>query len=477
MRWHSSAAKNQGLFAVDTQVFGGELAIFSEHSFIPSAYKAANAEKAITLLLAKGYKPLIAHAKDAYYQVLGAPIPPKERFLRSGEEYEPSMAPPLAGELFKPKTCDGIFYVALFGDGWGSSRLQVGCIGPADASGLPNEFRRFAYIVRKSYPNRGKRKWRPYSLISSRFNSVLKDAKIKLVVADQVTSQELSACRPLEDSDTRSWALRIKASGGVIESELIQKFPGDSSVLQVAIAALDSAALLTRQYVVICKKTSNRVNRFDDREQLEKMSTIGAKCSCGAPLSEERIEQFIGPTPLLSKLLTGSYWMTSRLVAVLKGEGIPGQRIALNVQDGSEEVDAFVDINANLIMFELKDKEFSMGHAYSFGARLALNKPEYAVIVATKGVAPEVKEHFERIQPEAEIVYIEKLNDLQPVIAVLSTRIRSGSAFKLLARFEPLARIEMPLANTFGMALGLDKDVVRSAQAELSARNQHRTRY
>jgi hypothetical protein len=118
-----------------------------------------------------------------------------------------------------------------------------------------------------------------------------------------------------------------------------------------------------------------------------------------------------------------------------------------------------------------------MGHAYSFGARLAINKPDYAIIAATKGVASDVKKHFERIRPEAEIIYIEGLGDLRPTIASVITRIKSESAFKLLARFEPLTRIQMPLAYTFGSRLGLDKGVIRAAQDRLTAQKPQWKRY
>ena len=44
--------------------------------------------------------------------------------------------------------------------------------------------------------------------------------------------------------------------------------------------------------------------------------------------------------------------------------GIPRDRILLNLQEGAEEIDSFVDVDGSLLMFELKDSEFSMGHAY-----------------------------------------------------------------------------------------------------------------
>ena len=316
------------------------MAIFSEHLFIQCAYKAENAEKAIALLVTRGYKPLIADAKSAYYQVFSSPIQPQKRFQRGNEEFEPSTTPPWVGELFRPASCEGIFYIALFGDGWSASRLQIGYIAPNKGPEVTNEFRRLAYIVRQSYPNRGKRKWRSYRLVSSRFNNILKDTKIDFFTADQVAPNE-HACQVLANPETRSWAIRIKSSGGALENDLIKKSPGDPSVLQNIIAALDSASLLTREYVVICKKTSNRVNRFDTREQLDNASQIGVKCSCGAAISQERVEQFVGPSALLTKLLTGSFWMTSQLVTTLKKEGVSNQHIALNIRDGTEEIDAF----------------------------------------------------------------------------------------------------------------------------------------
>jgi hypothetical protein len=111
-----------------------------------------------------------------------------------------------------------------------------------------------------------------------------------------------------------------------------------------------------------------------------------------------------------------------------------------------------------------------MGHAYSFGARLAINKPEYAIIVATKGVASDVRRHFERIQPEANILYIEALDDLQAAVASVLTEIRSKSSSKLLARFEPLTRIQMHLAHTFGSRLGIEAD--HTNQGRLAAHKQ-----
>jgi hypothetical protein len=63
---------------------------------------------------------------------------------------------------------------------------------------------------------------------------------------------------------------------------------------------------------------------------------------------------------------------------------------------GGDEVDCLTNVNGELVLFELKDKEFSLGNAYSFGAKIGIIRPEHAVILTTEVVGNDAKEHFER---------------------------------------------------------------------------------
>jgi hypothetical protein len=127
----------------------------------------------------------------------------------------------------------------------------------------------------------------------------------------------------------------------------------------------------------------------------------------------------------------------------------------LNINQGSEEIDAFVDIDENFLMFELKDGEFSMEHAYAFGARIALYKPDYAIIVSTKSIAPEVKAHFTRVKPEADMVYIDHLDELWSSLSGVITEVRGQLALQILALFEPMATIELPLSRVLTPKFGI----------------------
>jgi hypothetical protein len=192
----------------------------------------------------------------------------------------------------------------------------------------------------------------------------------------------------------------------MLASDLTRKTGIQPEQIQTAIEHLTKADLLAKEYVIICKKTSNQVNRVDNRETIDRMTELGVLCSCGNPIGQERIEELFSPTHTMQKMLDQSFWMTARLVRLLTESSIPEERILLNLQEGAEEIDAFVDLEGTLLMFELKDNEFSMGHAYPFGGRIGLYKPDIAVIVSTKGVAPEVKDYFKRVKPAAQVVYL-----------------------------------------------------------------------
>jgi len=72
-----------------------------------------------------------------------------------------------------------------------------------------------------------------------------------------------------------------------------------------------------------------------------------------------------------------------------------------------------------LLMFELKDSQFSMGHAYAFQSRIGIYEPDNAIIWATQGVAPEAKAHFDRAKLDSTLFFIESVNDLEQRLAEL----------------------------------------------------------
>ena len=73
--------------------------------------------------------------------------------------------------------------------------------------------------------------------------------------------------------------------------------------------------------------------------------------------------------------------MSVLLIQAIHSLGINYEAMLIEQKSGGDEMDCFADISGELCLFELKDKEFSLGNAYSFGAKVGIHKPAHAIIV------------------------------------------------------------------------------------------------
>jgi|GEM_PF-4608832 len=264
---------------------------------------------------------------------------------------------------------------------------------------------------------------------------------------------QVAAAKTLKDINLWKLATSVKASGGVPLKSLQQQLGSTEQGLRL----LQTAGLVQKEHVVICKRTSGLVNRLPSRELLERLDEQGVRCgSCGRLLTDERLDELIAPTDLGKQLLDHGRWMAAVLIEELDRLGIPREKVLLEFRESSEEVDAFVDIDGSLVMIELKDKEFSMGHAYPLSGRIAMYHPKYVLIVSRDKVAPDVRSYFERTKPEARLSYVEELTALPQELEILANLARSSKVETLLEYFNPLTLgVDIPrlVASKLGITL------------------------
>ena len=301
--------------------------------------------------------------------------------------------------------------------------------------------------------------WKEIQFPSPQFIELSESDDTKCVYGDAISDEDVSIASKLEDQKIKDFIMVIKRSGGgMLEVDIARRFPDYSDQNNILDKLIDSG-FLEKQYVIMCRQTSNQINKVKSQDVIDKMDEMGILCSCGKPISSERIEELFSPTAKMHRMIDKSYWMTVKLVDTLRSLGIPNSQILLNLHDGPEEIDAFVNVDGSLVMFELTDNEFSMGHAYPFGGRIGLYKPNYAIMVSTKGIDPEVDAYFKRTKPEgAEIVNVNNLNELIFELGNVITAIRSRLAFQILELFEPMAIVERPLSRILSTRLGIKRE-------------------
>ncbi|WP_339620808.1 hypothetical protein [uncultured Salinibacterium sp.] len=227
------------------------------------------------------------------------------------------------------------------------------------------------------------------------------DALRSEALIEEVPSEEkyVAASLVLSDAHARSTAIAIKSSRGLLKADALKRVPVDPEQAPNVLDALHTAGIISTEMVVVCGTSGNQVARLDDdAANLDALSNLGLRCACGKPINEEVAQELYSVSPMGIVLLNKSRWMSVLVRDRLQALGVPNHYILLECQLGSDEIDCIALISGELTIFELKDKEFSIGNAYSFGAKMGITSPSHAVIVTTDSVSEDVKSHFSRTQ-------------------------------------------------------------------------------
>jgi hypothetical protein len=291
---------------------------------------------------------------------------------------------------------------------------------------------------------------RPHAYTADRFDDLIAKG---MTPASAPSAAEARGAALLSDRVVRRTATGIAASaGGLLANDLARQLDTPDRARADAIRGqLEQSGLVASEFAVICRRSGSQVLRAPSRNALEAAAAAGARCACGRSLAEERIDSAVTLTDLGRELLDGSRWMSVVLVEALHALGIAYDRLTVEHNSDRETVDCFADISGQVCLFMLRDDEFSLGNAYSFGAKLSIHNPPHAVIVTAAKVGDDAKEHFppsqsaaraERITPQrTSITYIEGLSNLNSSLEGLIESIFLGDAHRALGMVLPLAAV------------------------------------
>lgn len=298
---------------------------------------------------------------------------------------------------------------------------------------------------------------REFSLTSERFDEIMKETEA--TTPDIPSNDELEAARVLADKTIRRLAVAIKKAGGLLVPDLEKQLPEDSDRKADDLAArLLDAEIIDKEIVVICRRTDEQVNRLPSRDVLRSLRREGVKCACGQSLADEQISEAVNVSEKGRGLLDGSRWMTILLIHELREIGINADRILVEQEMNGSEMDCFAEISGELLFLELKDKEFNLGSAYSFGAKMGIFQADHPIVVTTEYVGNDAKEHFKRTA-EAEdterpfrhardaddssrVNYIEGIDSLGPSLRELAHEIYAEDAANTLETLLPFGLVD-----------------------------------
>jgi hypothetical protein len=125
-------------------------------------------------------------------------------------------------------------------------------------------------------------------------------------------------------------------------------------------------------------------------------------------------------------------------------------------------VDCIANISGEVTLFGLIEREFTLGDAYSMGAKIGVVRPQHPVIVTTERVGSDAKEHFIRARltgaakefddplmsrqdeprERGEITYVEGVENLHSVVERVASGIYEKDAIQCLNSVLSLAAFD-----------------------------------
>jgi hypothetical protein len=263
-----------------------------------------------------------------------------------------------------------------------------------------------------------------YRYKNSRFDSLRKE-----VVAEELPSEEthIAAAGALVSRVARTMAVAVKSSRGILARDAERQVPNDIDAQPIWDDLVQKGVLL-REVVIVCNTTKEQTARVTNEGSLTELARLGLRCACGRPIDEEQPDYLYTVTDIGRLLLDKSRWMSILVRHELVQLGVPDKDILLECQIGSDEIDCIALISGEVTIFELKDKDFSMGNAYSFGAKMSILNSEHAVVVTTESVSPDVKSHFDRTRATGRRPVYLASNDPQAIHYVEGAEFLAGLA-------------------------------------------------
>lgn len=246
----------------------------------------------------------------------------------------------------------------------------------------------------------------------------------------------------LEDTEARRALRRLHEAGQ--EGRGVPYLSGDEreAVPEPLLGRFAEAGLVRRELLVSCRKDGRPLFRLPSPDALAVLSN--AICSeCGASIADEKAEEIIVPTSLVSTLLQDSSWLTTHLRAILSKLGVPEGAVAAR---GGAAADGDVQLMANVcgepFLLLARDGDWTAAHARRALEEHGGVEGAHLVVVATGRIQDDarqrLREHARRRAHggrEQELIFAEGMDalaaELPPAFDRASNRALSEALWEL----------------------------------------------
>jgi len=290
------------------------------------------------------------------------------------------------------------------------------------------------------------------SSVNKTFNALKK----KKHTTEPIPDTLIPSLTLLKESDFRSIVARAKqAKDPTLQNIITSAGISEAKAGPLFQQAVDEKILI-RQYNVTCPQCSAPLARVPTKTAIAQMAKDNVACpKCRTCISATSYQDCFVVADHIANILDGSKWLD--LFVRHKLKPYPQfSRVLTEIVDGPNELDLVVNLDGDLLLAELKDARFSIGHAYSFVGKCSQYKPDITLIIATQGVAADVKEYIKNTGLQTH--YIESLESLEESFETIFSEANTRTMSKLIGEIAWTPLVTRALLSALGTSLPIPED-------------------
>lgn len=286
----------------------------------------------------------------------------------------------------------------------------------------------------------------------SRINNTFETLDASDHLTPEIPQKVLDNFDMYRDQDVRSVLIRTKQAREPTIANIAESAAMEASEVRSLIAGCIGRGMIDRQYNVLCDRCGEALARVTSRPAVRGVVQQGVLCpACGNTVETQSSIKCYHVGEGVSRALAGSQWMGMYLRKWL-ADYWGYSEVVTEVQHGPNEIDLVANLNGSLMLMELKDDRFSMGHAYSFVGKCTQYNPDFAVIVATEGCDSDVKDYIDNL--DITTLYVEDIDDLESSFDPLFTRIHLNHLAQVIREYSWEERLTHSLLAALGVDVG-----------------------
>lgn len=275
---------------------------------------------------------------------------------------------------------------------------------------------------------------------------------------------EIKTTALLEDKFSYSLLKEIYNKRNTSMKNLIDTFgPERRERIEKDLASFEKAGLVTKDYVILCKKSNQQILQVSSKQAIEETSQSSFKCFiCGNPIANEEIDEIITCSALGKKLLTNDYWLLIKFLDHLDDLSIKKENIF--VQSDNQLIQkVFVRQNQKLIFVVICNKKLELNDSYQLSSLINTFNTPYVILVSPGAFTHLMKSYLTKNSPDTQFIFIEELHIFEKEINAFFANFDKNLIEEIFEGFNNLTYVDLKDA-IIGKVTGDEKE-----PAEVSA--------